>query len=307
MNTQELSEYYRLKRKKDFERKKPLRGIKLRRRIHLLPLNLLKLDRALAREKLTVLVDHRREKGHKYPVIYVCTHIGSNDIQRIFEAIEEHAYLFLGDPRGAYRGEFGFLLFLNGAICLETRDKADRHIAKERAIELLKRNGSLMIFPEGAWNPSPQLLVMKIFKGTAEMLQAAHAIMVPVAIEQYECTYYVNIGEEYDFSDSSLSTLEITERIREILATLRWQIWESRGIFRRKELGECSIWSTADKKFLGYEEMCSIQDVLETMYVEKNTMDDGWVKQLKEELKKRREQKNGDYMKNEAKINHIVI
>lgn len=42
-----------------------------------------------------------------------------------------------------------------------------------------------MIFPEGAWNISENLLVMKLYTGAAEMAIRTGADIVPIAIEQF--------------------------------------------------------------------------------------------------------------------------
>lgn len=61
-------------------------------------------------------------------------------MESCFEAIKKHAFLFIGDPRELYRNFDGLILFLNGMICLETRSKTDRRIAKENALRLLKKS-----------------------------------------------------------------------------------------------------------------------------------------------------------------------
>ena len=63
----------------------------------------------------------------------------------LFEAIKDPAYLFLGDPKGLYKDASGVLLYLNGVISMETNDKTDRKIGKERAIELLNKKGSFLL------------------------------------------------------------------------------------------------------------------------------------------------------------------
>lgn len=280
-SVRDLSEYYRIKRKRDFEHNVPLRGIKFRRMIHPIPLGFIKLDRILSRERIYILADKQHKRRQIQPTVYVCTHIGGNDIQRVFEAIQGHAYLFLGDPGELYRGILSWILFMNGVICLETRDKEDRRIAKARAIELLKKKGSLLIFPEGAWKVSPNLPVMKLFKGTAGIVKETGSVVVPIAVEQYDNSFLVNIGEEHDFSGSNLSEIELTDKLREILATLKWEIWERRGMFRRKSLREQSVMdyamSVIDRQDYGY----SLLDVLETMYSDKNGLEDSWVEELK--------------------------
>lgn len=136
-SVEKVSEYYMELRKFNYENNVPINNIEIRKKIHSLLLLIVKLDRILSHEKLYVINDER--KSTQSPVIFACTHIGGNDVQRTFEAIKEHSYLFLGDPKGLYKDAAGLLLYLNGMIALETNNKLDRKISKERAIELLSK------------------------------------------------------------------------------------------------------------------------------------------------------------------------
>ena len=225
MDIDTLSNYYMYKRLEKFNKNIPLRGIKLRKSIHILPLKLVKLDRKISKENVSVISDNRIQTDK--PKIFACTHIGGNDIHRVFEAIKEHAYLFLGDPRGIYKDLAGFLLFLNGSINMESNNKMDRYIAKQRSLELLKKNGNLLIFPEGAWNLTSNLLVMDLYKGTVSMARETNADIIPIAIEQYGSDFYVSIGKNISMSENKDLTLDELNRIlRDAMATEKWNIIE---------------------------------------------------------------------------------
>ena len=263
LSLDELKKYYVELRKYEFDNSVPLKGIKLRQKIHKLLLSIIKIDRVLAKEKLIIL-DDKREKTDK-PIIYACTHIGGNDIQRTFEAIKKHAYLFLGDPEGLYKDISGLLLYLNGVICMETSVKNDRYIAKERAIELLKNGGDLLIYPEGAWNITENLPVMKLYTGTIKMAMETNAEIIPIAIEQYDDTFFVNIGKNIKVNNN-VSVREQNLDLRDALATLKWEIWESREIQPRESINQSFIdnfkQSIVDKCEYGF----TIDDVYATMY-----------------------------------------
>lgn len=177
-----------------------------------------RINRIISGEKMYVIND--RHMDTKKPIIYACTHIGWKDAERAFEAIKAHAYLFWGDPRELYRRMEGFLLYLNGAICCDTGNKDDRHIGKETCIRLLKQGGSLLIYPEGAWNIIENQVVMPLYSGAVEMAIRTGAEIVPIAIEQYEMQYYVNIGKNINIQRTTLSqNQEITNQLRDIRNT----------------------------------------------------------------------------------------
>lgn len=278
----ELENYYRERREVFFKRGEKLKHIHLRKYSKFITMIFLLLDRFFKKHTITLLGDSAKQLNQIQPTIFACTHIGGDDISRLFEAIKSHCYLFLGDPKGLYRDLAGLLLFLNGCICAETSDKTDRKIAYLRAVELLKAGGSLMIFPEGAWNITDNLPVMHLFNGTAKMARETTAQIVPIAIEQYGNRFVINAGSPIlpmKFqTDNSL-----TQYLRDALSTLKWEIWEHEGLTSRESLGSFSNGSFADEIVArcpyGYD--FSIDDVKRTCYHTKDTSPDEAFEYLK--------------------------
>ena len=230
----ELEEYYCMRRKYRFEQEKKLKHIRLRKAFGPVFAKLLTLDRIFRKQTVTVIGN---QKKYKDRVIFACTHIGENDLENIYEVLHHSCWWFVGDPCVLYKDISGLLLYLNGCILLETADKDDRHIAYLRAIELLKGKGSLMIFPEGARNGSENLPVMPLFSGTAKMATETNTKIVPVAIEQYDKRFVVNFGSEILSEDFS-NIAELTQKLRDALASLKWDIWEREGLLSRDSLPE---------------------------------------------------------------------
>lgn len=226
------------RRKLLYKQGKPMRGIQLRKHLHFLVSAILKIDEHGSKEKIVILKDEHNIDSKKAR-IYACNHIGGNDIQRAFQVIKEPAYLMLGDPGILYRMPIYYGLLLNGVIPLETTDREDRQIAYRRAIELLKKGGNLLIFPEGAWNVTPNLPVMKTFTGTVRMAQETGCEIIPLAVQQYGNIFYFNIGKNYLIADSCKKTVEaLNAELRDKLATLTWEIMALFPPLSRSELPE---------------------------------------------------------------------
>lgn len=269
MSLEEVKKYYVELRNFEYDNNIPLKGIALRQKIHKILLHLITIDRLLQKDELVVISD-KHVKSNK-PIVYACTHIGGDDIQRTFEAIKDHAYLFLGDPEGIYQDFTGVILNLNGAICLETSNKKDRHIAKERSIELLKKGGSLLIYPEGAWNITDNLPVMKLYSGAVKMALETGADIVPIAIEQYENRFFVNIGENIKMEDNiDLSITNLNLKLRDELATLKWEIWEKNGLHKRSSVPENFREQFQQQIIDKCEYGFTVEDVYNTMYKDPN-------------------------------------
>lgn len=259
-----LTDIHKTRRRKSYEKY----GVKIRamcihNAFHKILFLTIKLLRILRKQELIILAD-KRKKTDK-PVIYAVTHIGGFDAEVGFETVNSPAWIFVGDPRELYYNFDGLMLFLNGVICIETNDKEDRAIGKNKAIELLKRGGNLLIYPEGAWNISENLLVEPLFAGATDMAVITGADIIPVALEVYGNTYYANVGENVPSTEfEGLSREEATILLRDIMATLKWEILESQEICSRNELpdnyGEIFLNKILTSKKTSY----SVEDIVST-------------------------------------------
>ena len=262
MSLEETKKYHEELRKYNYENHVPIKLIKFRRSIHKILINAIKLDRIKSKQKLTILND-KREYNNK-PIVYASTHIGGPDIERVCEAIKGHTYLFLGDPDQLYKDLNGLILFLNGTVFLHTNNKTDRKIATDRAIEILNNKDNLVIYPEGAWNITENLPVMNLFNGTVNIANKTNADIVPIAVEQYDDNYIVNIGKNIDINKiKHLSLSEQSKILRDEMATLKWEIWESQGVMKRENINDeyininftspiapCTITATENSEYL---------------------------------------------------------
>ena len=235
LSQEELDQYYIRKRKRYYEKHGTVpKHIGLHNALHWVLVPCISLIRRWNGIQLTMVCDERSQT--KAPVIYACTHVGGVDIETAFEAIKQHCWLFLGNPREVYRNFDGLMLGINGVICLELNHRQDRRIAKETAIGLLKNGGHLLIFPEGAWNISENQLVMGMFTGTADMALQSCAEIVPIAMECYGKHMYVAIGKNIAATGHWEDKERLTNHLRDALATLKWRIFEAVGVQSRQTI-----------------------------------------------------------------------
>lgn len=263
-----LEEYYRNQRREEFSKNELIYGIKWRQKIHGIIIFILKLDSLFSGRKTTVVAD-KRKKTDK-PIIFACTHVGRYDIETALQTISTHCYFFMGDPGKVYKSLDGLILFLNGTIFVDTAYKEDRYIVKETCIKALKQGANLLIYPEGAWNITENEIVMPLFNGTAEMAIRSGAEIVPIAIEQRGKRYYVNIGENICVSTYELSQKqELTDRLRDILSTLRWEIWEQLPPLTRTQLPTNAAKQYLDEIMSQTENGYTIDEIKRTRYHKK--------------------------------------
>lgn len=56
-------------------------------------------------------------------------------------------------------------MWLVGVILVDRYDKENRAAALRKAERVLGHGGNILIFPEGVWNMSPNLIVRKLYSG----------------------------------------------------------------------------------------------------------------------------------------------
>lgn len=225
----ELADYYVKKRAYNYVHcNEKATTFKKQEKMHNFLMKLFRLNRKFVdKQNYSIISDLSENKGKN--VIYAVTHIGKFDYQILTEALKIHTIPFAGDPELTYRNLDGLIFGLNGAVFIDTNSKSDRKVAYDTAVDVLKNGYNLMIFPEGIWNLSPNNLMQPIYPGVIKMASESECEIIPVAIEQYESDFLINIGKNISIP-SNLSNEEIDkykQTLRDLMATLKYEIIES--------------------------------------------------------------------------------
>lgn len=234
LSLEEYAIYKRDMREYHLKNNIPIRGIRIRKMIYPVVSFGVKLFRLGNKHTLEV-IDDKRIASSK-PCIFAVTHVGVYDIERVFEACKTSCWVFNGDPETVYRNFDGLGLSISGVILVDTDSKSDRKVALETAIKLLNAGGNLMFFPEGIWNVDVETPVLHLFPGVIEIAFRTGADVVPIAIEQYDQHFQVNIGKNISVEElcnisKKHENISIIKRnaliyLRDIMATLKWEIFE---------------------------------------------------------------------------------
>lgn len=212
-------------------------SLKTRQRLHWIVLLVYIVKNHLGGFSYEIIKD-RRVKCDS-PIIFAVTHVGKFDIEVISEAIRDHYYLLSGDYEHIQGIVDAPFLAINGVIYFNEKVKEDRISVTQKMIQHLRDGGNLMYFPEGTWNLSPNLLVLPCYWGIVEIAQKSNAIIVPIAAEQYGKHFKINIGSQFDmtlFGKSPSEKSNAISKLRDVLATLKYEIWETEPQLQRKEL-----------------------------------------------------------------------
>lgn len=169
-------------------------------------------------------------------VIFAVTHIGKWDFEIVSEQIREQFFVVAADYIHMHVNVKGVLLNLNGIVYVDEQDKEDRAATKKLMTKYLKSGKNIMVFPEGTWNLSENEIIWDIAYGTAEAAINANASIVPIAVEQYDRHFVICGGNVINPEELHMEKDSLTRMLRDELATLKWKIWESRGVYAREEL-----------------------------------------------------------------------
>lgn len=75
----------------------------------------------------------------------------------------------------------GITAWLAGMVIIDRNDKESRASAINKLIRVLELGSSVIIYPEGTWNKSPNELVSGLFPGIYEVARLSRALVVPIA------------------------------------------------------------------------------------------------------------------------------
>ncbi len=233
----EFYELYYKTRQKDENSFLGKLSLKTRQRLHSLVLLVFVIKNWLSGFSCKVIKDEREKTDR--PIIFALTHVGKFDIEVSAVGIKDHFYLLSGDYEHLQGLVDGAFLLLNGVLYFNEKVKWDRSEIVTRMIEHLKTGANLMYFPEGTWNLKPELPMLPCYWGIVDIAKKSNAVIVPVAVEQYGKRFKINIGKNIDLQKYGADVSEKSRAIsmlRDALATLKWEIWESEPQLKRNQM-----------------------------------------------------------------------
>lgn len=233
------------------EKKKSISHLKLHKSLYPFLRIAMAANTKLSLQKYNIIGDGRtyKKKGSQpnenRPKIFVVTHIGKCDIEIVMQALKEHSILLSADEDLLINTVDGLFLSANGYVGIDHKDLKDGKNSLQIIKNTIKSGYNVMIFSEGIWNVSDNCLVEELFYGALSASFDTNALLVPVAINQIDKKFKVNIGQEIDVlkRHNSIQTKkqildELRIELRDALATLKWYIYESNDRIKRSSIPE---------------------------------------------------------------------
>lgn len=96
------------------------------------------------------------EKGTPY--IFVSTHFFVDDIITNYAIVDRLAYTLIGTPDQVEHNPLLYAAWVCGMMYVDKINPQSRKDAVEKMVRVLENNTSVIIYPEGAWNNTENLL-----------------------------------------------------------------------------------------------------------------------------------------------------
>ncbi|MCR5322383.1 MAG: 1-acyl-sn-glycerol-3-phosphate acyltransferase [Lachnospiraceae bacterium] len=226
----------------------------------------------------------------KGPKIYAVTHTNNKeDIAWAMSFADEQAYLFTNGYNELMHSGDGIAMWLAGVIYVDRYDKANREASIKKAERVIKLGGNILLFPEGVWNMSENLLVRKIYHGVYKIAALTNAPVIPAATMVYDGVLYAVRGKaiylnKYE-KEAGLTFL------RNKMASMKWKLMERYGKTTRSDLlkGKSpeEYWDEFVKSYISTQEIYETEEEEHAHFLDDDDKAYIEVQETMEKLRKR--------------------
>lgn len=176
-------------------------------------------------------------------VIFASTHQGVMDGFVWIPHCPKHALIV----HGAETNKALLLAQVNTGLILVTKNKEKKESrinSKLDMMTVLLRGHSIIIFPETAWNLSPNRLHLPMNHGFMDVAQKTSKPVVPMVVEYtYDTSgvkeritkIHIRYGEQIIVTENDRLEEKLLE-FNEKISTMRWELISEKGLFTREEI-----------------------------------------------------------------------
>lgn len=182
------------------------------------------------------------------PCIVVSNHFCADDFPVIVRVLKRQVYALA--TAAERRSAAGAGIGLNGAVWVDRFSKKDRLRAKRDLIEILDLGHDVLVYPEGAWNFSPNALILPIHWGVIDISNETGAPIVPVCMTFDGKICRVKIGDPYTPTSDKAESVRV---LRDLMATQVWELLEKQPVRKRASFTD-DYWETETAhRCMGYK------------------------------------------------------
>ena len=193
-------------------------GMKLRRVIGK-PLR--KVLKMAAGKKVVIDRYPKLEKDEQY--IFTSTHYFNEDIIAGMAAIDRSAYALIGTTDQVDNNPLMYAAWLYGLIYVDRNDPESRKQSVLKMEKVLNNGSSVIMFPEGGWNNTENLLCQRLFAGPYVLSQLTGKKVVALSTfsDPESDTIHVMASDPIDMTN--MEKEEALELLRDTMATMMYE------------------------------------------------------------------------------------
>ena len=217
------------------------------------------------------------------PVIWAPNHGFKDDALATVLAASRNAYFLFGSLPQFYNTFDGVTAWLNGSILVNRKNKESKKAAVKKCEKALDLGTDLIIYPEGVWNKSPNLLTLKLWPGIYRIAKEKNVKIVPVIHykkEQHlkEKTDYIHTVVDDPVDISNMSERAALEYLREIYAYWLYLMMEKYGqSTRSKEIegfnSSTEVWEQRLKERVATADRYDREIEIKSDYVDRSDLE----------------------------------
>ncbi len=152
-------------------------------------------------------------------------------------AAKEHSYVVFGTLSHFFNTGYGVAAYLNGCLLINRKDKTSKQALIDKAVRALNLGTNVMIFPEGAWNKSPNLLLLNYWSGVFRIAKQTNALIVPIVHLPVGNKIYSSRLAPFDpssYADEDFE--EALATLRDIMSTELMELMSKYSVSTRAEI-----------------------------------------------------------------------
>ncbi len=189
--------------------------------------------RVVYRQK--IFVDNRVKLDKHKTYIFAANHSFYFDGAAVIATADRSFYSLFGATEQLSVEVMTMFLWIYGLIYLNRFDKKSRKDSVIKMNKVIESGTSILIFPEGRWNDSENLLCQKLFAGPYTLSVHNKIEVVPISLFNEENNIYVSYGEPLKLYEYQKD--KAIEILRDTLATMYYeQIEKHSTLIKREDL-----------------------------------------------------------------------
>ena len=173
-------------------------------------------------------------------VIFASNHGFRDDVLATTLAVGRPPYLYCGSLPLFYNTIEGLAVSLVGDVMVNRRSKNSKQSSIEKAKKVLEYGTDLVVFPEGGWNKTSEVLTNKLWKGIYDFSKLGNYDVVPIVhyVRDMEIVDKKNVI--HTIIDDPIPLYEMPEKealiyLRDVLSTWQYKMAEVYGRTTRDE------------------------------------------------------------------------